>query len=88
MNAQYWLGEIYYAKGDWEMAILEFDKVIKKYPNAEKAPASLLKQGFAFEKLGSTKEATVLLREVMDKYPKSSEASIAKKRLAAISKAR
>jgi TolA-binding protein len=66
------------------MAILEFDKVIKKYPGAEKAPASLLKQGFAFEKLGSVKEAAVLLQEVADKYPKSPEASIAKKRLASI----
>lgn len=84
VNAQYWLGEIYYARGDWEVAILEFDKVIRKYPDAEKAPASLLKQGFAFEKLGSTKEAAVLLQEVVDKYPKSPEASMAKKRLATI----
>jgi len=84
VNAQYWLGEIYYARGDWEVAILEFDKVIKKYPDTEKAPASLLKQAFAFEKLGSTKEAAVLLQEVVDKYPKSPEASMAKKRLASI----
>ena len=54
-NAQYWLGEIYYAKGDWEMAILEFDKAVKRYPESEKAPASLLKQGFAFEKIGAKK---------------------------------
>lgn len=81
VNAQYWLGEIYYAKGDWEMAILEFDKVIKKYPGSEKTPASVLKQGFAFDKLGSRKEARVLLQEVVDKYPESPEASIAKKRL-------
>lgn len=81
VNAQYWLGEIYYAKGDWEMAILEFDKVIKKYPGSEKTPASVLKQGFAFDKLGSRKEARLLLQEVVDKYPDSPEASIAKKRL-------
>lgn len=81
VNAQYWLGEIYYAKGDWEMAILEFDKVIKKYPNSEKTPASVLKQGFSFDKLGSRKEARVLLQEVVDKYPDSPEASLAKKRL-------
>ncbi|MBI5493095.1 MAG: tol-pal system protein YbgF [Deltaproteobacteria bacterium] len=80
-NAQYWLGEIYYARGDWEMAIIEFDKVVKKYPNGEKAAASMLKEGFAFEKLGSKKEARVLLKEVMERFPKTSEAHLAKKRL-------
>lgn len=83
-NAQYWIGEIYYAKGDWEMAILEFDKAVKKYPDSEKTPASLLKQGFAFEKIGAKKEARVLLNEVMKKYPSSAEAGLAKKRLDAL----
>src|SRR5574337_1051899 len=80
-NSQYWLGEIYYARADWEMAIIEFDKVVKKYPNGEKAAASMLKEGFAFEKLGSKKEARVLLKEVIERFPKTSEAHLAKKRL-------
>ncbi|MDP2689573.1 MAG: tol-pal system protein YbgF [Deltaproteobacteria bacterium] len=83
-NAQYWLGEIYYDKGDWEMAILEFDKAIKNYPDGEKVPASILKQGYAFEKLGSKKEARVLLERVIEKYPKSPEAGLAKKRIDAL----
>lgn len=83
-NAQYWLGQIYYARGDWEMAILEFDKAVKKYPDSEKTPASLLKQGFAFEKIGAKKEARVLLNDVVKKFPASPEASLAKKRLAAL----
>lgn len=83
-NARYWLGEIYYARGDWEMAILEFDKVIKNYPDGEKAPAAVLKQGFSFEKLGSKKEARVLFEQVVDKYPDSPEAGLAKKRLEAL----
>jgi len=80
-NAQYWLGEIYYAKGDWEKSILEFDKVIKKYPSSEKTAASLLKQGFAFEKIGSKKEAKLLLQGVVEKFPKSPEAGLARKKL-------
>ncbi|MFQ5735788.1 MAG: tol-pal system protein YbgF [Thermodesulfobacteriota bacterium] len=83
-NAQYWLGEIYYAKGDWEMAILEFDKVIKRFPESEKVPAAILKQGFSFEKLGSNKEARVLLEQVLEKYPKSPEAGLARKRLGSL----
>lgn len=80
-NAQYWLGEVYYAKGDYERAILEFDKVVKKYTKADKSAAATLKEGFSFEKLGSTKEARVLLESVIEKYPASPEADIASKRL-------
>lgn len=80
-NSQYWLAEIYYARGDWEMAVLEFDKVIKKYPASEKVPAATLKQGYAFEKLGATKEARVLLEKVISKYPDSPEAGLARKKL-------
>ncbi len=80
-HAQYWLGEIYYAKGDWEKAILEFDKVIKNYPEGDKVPAATLKQGYSFEKLGLAKEAEVLLGHVIEKFPKSDEAAKAKSRL-------
>lgn len=80
-NAQYWLGEVYYARGDWELAILEFDRAVKKYPESEKVPAAILKEALSFEKLGSKKEARVLLNEVMERFPKSPEAKLAKKRL-------
>ncbi|MBI5885841.1 MAG: tol-pal system protein YbgF [Deltaproteobacteria bacterium] len=80
-NAQYWLGEVYYAKGDYERAVLEFDKVVKKYPKADKTAAAILKEGFSFEKLGSIKEARVLLGNVIEKFPGSPEADIASKRL-------
>ena len=80
-NAQYWIGEIYYVKGDWERAVLEFNKVVKNYPKGDKVAASLLKQGFSFQELGAVKEAKVILKKVVDKYPKSEEAGHAKKRL-------
>jgi tol-pal system protein YbgF len=80
-NAQYWVGEIFYAKGDWERAILEFDDVIKKYPKGDKVPAALLKEGLSFSKLGAEKESRLLLRRVIKNYPKSNEADIAKEKL-------
>ncbi|MBI5238304.1 MAG: tol-pal system protein YbgF [Deltaproteobacteria bacterium] len=83
-NAQYWLGEAYYAKGEFEKAIVEFEKVKKNFPKADKVVAAMLKQGFSFENLGSIKEARVLFEEVVEKYPKSPEANIAKKRLKAV----
>jgi tol-pal system protein YbgF len=80
-NAQYWLGEIYYARGDWERAILEFDKVVKKYPSGEKVADSLLKQGYSFEKLGDMKTAKILLKRVVEEFPQSDTAKKAKERL-------
>ncbi|HHL40973.1 MAG TPA: tol-pal system protein YbgF [Deltaproteobacteria bacterium] len=80
-NAQYWIAEIYYAKGDWERAVLEFNKVIKQYPEGDKVAAALLKQGYAFEKLGAVKEARVLLEEVVKRHPNSPEADKARRKL-------
>ncbi|MFQ5329927.1 MAG: tol-pal system protein YbgF [Thermodesulfobacteriota bacterium] len=80
-NAQYWIGELFYDQGDWERAVLEFDTVIKKYPDGDKAPAALLKEGLSFNRIGATKEARLLLQRVIDNYPKSSEARLARERL-------
>ncbi|MBI3752979.1 MAG: tol-pal system protein YbgF [Deltaproteobacteria bacterium] len=78
-NAQYWIGEIYYAQKDYERAVLEFNEVAKKYPKSKKVPAALLKQGLSFSKLGNKKEARLVLEEIVDTYPKTEEAGMAKK---------
>ena len=80
-NAQYWIGEIYYAKGDFEQAALEFDKAVKKYPKSNKAAASLLKEGYSFEKLGMKEESKVVLEDLIEKHPKSQEAKKARSKL-------
>lgn len=80
-NAQYWVGEIYYARGDWERAILEFDKVVKKYPAGEKVPDALLKQGFSFGKLGDTQTADILFRRIVEEFPGTEPAKKATERL-------
>ncbi len=80
-NAQYWIGEIYYAQKDYERAVLEFNEVVKKYPKSKKVSAALLKQGIAFSELGNKKEARLVLEKVVDKYPKTEEAKMAKKML-------
>ncbi len=85
-HARYWLGEIYYTRGDWERAILEFDRVIKEYPGGDKVPAAILKEGFSFDKLGSKKEARLLLEKLIEKYPHSPEAGKARERLKKLKK--
>jgi tol-pal system protein YbgF len=85
-HARYWLGEIYYSKGNWERAILEFDRVIKEYPGGDKVPAAILKEAFSFDRLGSQKEARLLLERLIQKYPQSIEAKMAQKRLEELKK--
>ncbi len=80
-NAQFWLGETYYREKWYEKAILEYQKVIEKYPKGNKVPASLLKQGFAFASLGDKANTRLILTELVKKYPKSNEAKIAKQKL-------
>lgn len=83
-NAQFWIGETYYRKKDFEKAILEYEKAIVKYPEGDKVPSALLKQGLAFLELGDKTNARNLLKRVSDRYPQTEQADIAKRRLEAI----
>jgi len=80
-NAQYWIAETYFREKWYEKAILEYQAVIEKYPNGNKVPAAMLKQGMAFLELGDKSNARLILKELEKKYPKSSEAKIASKKL-------
>jgi tol-pal system protein YbgF len=80
-NAQYWIGESHYALREFDQAILEFDAVRSRYPQAEKVPSALLKQGFAFAELGEKVNARLILQEVVEKYAQSPEAAQAKQKL-------
>ena len=62
-NAQFWIGEIYYREKWYEKAILEYQKVIEKYPKGNKVPASLLKQGLAFSNLGDKSLSLIHISE-------------------------
>jgi tol-pal system protein YbgF len=81
-NAQFWIGECYYAEGKYEKAILEYEKLIKGYQGSDKLPHALLKQGLSFQKLGDKSSAKLLLQRVIKDHPNSNQARIAKARLA------
>ncbi len=80
-NAQFWIGETYYREKWFEKAILEYQKVIEKYPKGNKVPASRLKQGLAFSNLGDNTNARLILQELIKRHPQSNEAKIARKKL-------
>ncbi len=80
-NAQFWIGEIYYARKSYERAILEYDTVIKKYPSGDKVPAAMLKEGFAFLELNDTAHAKTIFSDIVKKYPKEPQANTAANKL-------
>jgi tol-pal system protein YbgF len=83
-NAQFWIGETYYLRKDFEKAILEYEKAIAKYPEGDKIPAALFKQALAFLELGDKTNARNLLNRVIERYPHSEQAEAAKKKLEGI----
>ncbi|MFO7883648.1 MAG: tol-pal system protein YbgF [Desulfobacteraceae bacterium] len=80
-NAKFWIAESYYRDKWYEKAILEYQAVIENYPQGNKVAASLLKQGYAFDNLGETANARLILKELVKKFPESNEAKIARKKL-------
>lgn len=80
-NAQFWIGESYYREKWYERAILEYQTVIEKYPNGNKVPAAMLKQGMALQQIGEKPSARLIFEELVKKYPKASEAAVASKKL-------
>jgi len=80
-NAQYWIGECYYATGDFSGAIPEFEKVVKNYPKGDKVAPALLKIGSSYSRLKNTQEANRYYKMIVQKYPKSHEAGEARERL-------
>lgn len=80
-NAQYWIGECYFFEKKYEKAILEYEKVTKKFPSSSKVPYAILKQGISFQKLGDKTSARLLLQQVIKDYPNTSQARIARSKL-------
>ncbi len=80
-NAQYWLGESFYAQKDYQHALLEFRATIETYPSGNKVPDALLKVGYCYLALGQTEKARAVLEQVVNLYPKTEPAALASKRL-------
>jgi tol-pal system protein YbgF len=80
-NAQYWLGEVDYTRKKYQLAITEFEKVVRNYPSSDKVPAALLKMAFAHIELGKTNTGITILRQITKDYKDSEEAKLARVKL-------
>ena len=80
-NAQYWIGECYYAQRQFGRAIEELAVVDRSYPLGDKVPASLLKIGYSYLQLDDRKAAKEILRDLINRFPMSDEAAQARAKI-------
>ena len=81
-NAQYWIGEIYYAQGQFTQAVEEFRKVVDEYPGQDKVPAAYYKIALCFVNLRDTATARRYLTYILEHFPRTREAQLAQEKIA------
>ena len=80
-NAQYWLGNAWYAQRDCKRAIEAQGVVTSKYPDSNKAPEAWLAIATCQQELRNTKAAREALETVVSRYPSAPAAETARERL-------
>jgi tol-pal system protein YbgF len=95
-SSQYWIGEAYFsmaratasqpdkARENLEQAVQEFRKVGVAYPRGSKVPTALYKEALALVDLRQTALAQARLQYLVEHFPQSEEAPLAKERLAGL----
>jgi tol-pal system protein YbgF len=80
-NADFYLAEIEYKAGDYQKAVANYDLVLQNFPSGNKAAAAQLKKGFALIELGKQEEGAQELKHVIQRYPRTTEATQARDKL-------
>ncbi|MGF1742053.1 tol-pal system protein YbgF [Vibrio profundum] len=79
-NALYWLGQLYFANGDYKKASDNFLSVLD-YKDSPKRADSLVKLGDIAKQEKDDKKAKQYYQQVLKQYPNSASAQLAKQRL-------
>lgn len=81
-NAQFWIGECRFARGEYDSALDAFMATVERYPDGNKVPDALYKAGRSLESLGDRVRARATYEEVARLFPSSAAALAARERLA------
>ena len=77
-NAEYWLGETYFAQTQYTTAAKTFAKAFQDHPQGQKAPDALLKLALTLDKMSKKDDACLTLQELGKRFP-SGPASVMKR---------
>ncbi len=80
-NANYWLAEAYYVTRKFEPALKQFESLVADFPQSQKLTHALLKIGYIHDELGQREQAEQVLDDLIKRFPDSTAAGLARKRL-------
>ena len=80
-NALFWIGETYFAARDYTNALRYYTRVTTDFADQNKAPDALYKTALVHEKTSDLTLARKTLQQVIERYPYSTSASMAKQEL-------
>lgn len=83
-NANYWLGQLLYNKGEFVEATQAFNTVVNKFKDSNKRADSLVKLGMIAQKSADVVGAKRFYQQVLNEYQNSAAARIAKQQMAAL----
>ncbi len=80
-NAQFWIGESRFARGDLSGALSAFRETLQQYPEGNKVPDALVKEGDCLAGMGDRDGARRSYEEVVRRFPGSAAAVMAGERM-------
>jgi tol-pal system protein YbgF len=80
-NAQYWIGECHYGKQRYQEAIDAWNALLRDFASSDKLPDARVKKGMALERLGRRSQALLEYRYVVERFPNTQAARIAREKL-------
>lgn len=67
-NAQYWLGETFYVRGNYSEAASAFIEGYQRFPDGSKAPDNLLKLAMSLAALGQKSDSCATFAELLSRF--------------------
>jgi tol-pal system protein YbgF len=80
------IGQAHYAAGRFKEAIAAYDEAIARFAGTPSVPQAYYKRGLAYDRLGQTDRARQSLEHVVQAFPDSNEAILAKQVLDGLSR--
>ena len=80
-NAQYGVGECFFAQAAFDSAATEYGRVEATFPKGDKVPAALYKLALCQERLGQKSTSRATFEDLVKRFPNAGEAQLARERL-------
>lgn len=80
-DATFWLAESFAAQGRFAEALNEYNNILARYPDGDRAISARLKKGVTLLRLERRQEGVEELKAVISRYPNSRESEMARSEL-------